>query len=96
MPEKFENGTKFDGKKSLQDFDAIELYLHRKNQSVSFQKRRKMFFFHHFSSSFFIISRMCRLKFRFQNLPAKNVPFSCERRLTCHRILNSMQLLVSE
>ena len=26
------------------------------------------------------VPNMCRLEFRFQNLPAKNVPFSCERR----------------
>ena len=34
MPEQFENGANFDGKKSLQDFDAVEMYLHPKNQSV--------------------------------------------------------------
>ena len=33
---------------SLQDFDAIERYLHPKCRSVSFQKRRKLFYFHHF------------------------------------------------
>ena len=39
MPEQFENGTKCDGKKSLQDFDVKEMYLHPKNQSISFEKR---------------------------------------------------------
>ena len=38
IPEQFENGRKSDGKNSLQDFDAKEMYLHSKNRSVSFQK----------------------------------------------------------
>ena len=41
MPAQFENGWKFDGKESLQDFDAKEKYLHPKNRPVSIQKRRK-------------------------------------------------------
>ena len=28
MQEQFDNGRKFDGKNSLQDFDAKEIYLH--------------------------------------------------------------------
>ena len=60
-----------DGKNSLQDFDAKEMYLHRKNRSVSLQKRLKMFFFHHFQ----MFIRWC-----FQNLPIEflfqNLPFS--------------------
>ena len=72
-------------KSSLQDFDAKEMYLNPKDRSVSFQKRMRMFSFHHFQlftryhfqkyadwSSVFKI-------YRFQNLPAKNVPFSCEQ-----------------
>ena len=66
MPEKFENGTKFDGKNSLQIFDAEEMYLNRTNRSVSSQKRRKMLCFQHFH-----VLRRCR----FQNVPVK-VPFS--------------------
>ena len=66
MPEQFENGAKFDGKKSLQDFDAIEGYLYPKNRSVSFQKCLKMFCFHHFQ----VFTRYC-----FQNVPVR-VPFS--------------------
>ena len=73
-----------DGKKSLQDFDAKEVYLHRKNRSVWLQKHLKMFLFHHIQ----VFTR-----WRFQNLPirvpfskstvsksaCKNVSFSCER-----------------
>ena len=71
-------------KNSLQDFDAKEIYLHSKNRSVMFQKHRKML-----SSSFSSFHTMLFPKctgyssvfkiYRFQNLPAKNVPFSCER-----------------
>ena len=66
MPEQFENGRKFDGKNSLQDFDVKEMYLHPKNRSVSFQMRIKMFCFHHFQ-----VFTRCR----FQNVPVR-VPFS--------------------
>ena len=66
MPEHFENGAKFDGKKPLQDFDAIEGYLHPKSRSVSFQKYLKMFCFHHFQ----VFTRCC-----FQNVSVR-VPFS--------------------
>ena len=48
MPEHFENDRKFDGEKSLQDFDATEKYIHPKNRPVSIQKRRKMFSLDHF------------------------------------------------
>ena len=84
MPEQFENGRKLGGKNSLQGFDA-EVCLHPKNRSVSFQKRLKMFFFRHFE----VFTQCCfqkvpvRAPFSkstfFQNLPAKNVPFSCEQ-----------------
>ena len=109
IPQRLENGRKLDGKNSLQDFDAKEMYLHPKNRSVSFQKCPKMFCFHHiqvftrccfqnvsvrvpFSKS--TVFKLCRQKMchfrvngrpirhifhRFQTLPAKNVPFSCER-----------------
>ena len=51
---------------SLQDFDAIEAYLHPKSRSVSFQKCLKMFCFHH-----------CQVftRCRFQNVSVR-VPFS--------------------
>ena len=81
MPEQFENGAKFDGKKSLQDFGVIEGYLHPKSRSVSFQKCLKMFCFHHIQ----VFTRCCFQNvfvfkiYRFQNLPGKNVPFSCEQ-----------------
>ena len=69
---------------SLQDFDAIERYVHPKCRSVLFQKRRKLFYFHYFQRLHDAVSKMYRLEFNFQNLPfsnvpAKNVPFSCER-----------------
>ena len=54
---------------SLQGFDAKEMYLHSKNQSVLFQKRWKMFCFHHVECSHNAVAKMCRLEFRFQNLP---------------------------
>ena len=64
---------------SLQDFDAIERYLYPKCRSVLFQKRLKCSVFVIFKCLHDAVSKMCRLEFRFQNLPAKNVPFSCER-----------------
>ena len=84
MPEKFENDRKLDGKNSLQDFDAKEVYLHPNNRSVSFQKRLKMLFLS-FLSVYAMPFPKCAGQssvfkiYRFQNLPAKNVPFSCER-----------------
>ena len=50
----------------LQDFDAIERYLHPKCQSVLFQKRRKLFYF----QNFHVFTRC-----RFQNVPVR-VQFS--------------------
>ena len=84
MPEKFENGRKLEGKNSLRDFDAKEVCLHPKNRSVSFQTRLKCSVFVIFKSLHGAVSEMCRLQFRFQNLPfsksaGKNVPFSCEQ-----------------
>ena len=64
---------------SLQDFDAKEAYLHSKSRSISFQKCLKMFGFIIFRWLHDAVSKMCRLECRFQNLPAKNVPFSCEQ-----------------
>ena len=55
MPEQFEDDRKFDGKNSLQDFDAKEMYLHSKNRSETFQKHRRMFCFHHFR----VFTRCC-------------------------------------
>ena len=46
---------------SLQDFEAIERYLHPKaSKTVLFSK---------FSSFYDAVSKMCRLEFSFQNLP---------------------------
>ena len=56
-------------KNSLQHFDARERYLQPKNRPVSFQNRRKMFCAHYFEGSNGAVSKMCRLEFRFQNLP---------------------------
>ena len=69
MPEKCENGRKLDGKNSLQDFDAKEVCLHLKNPSASFQKRLKCSVFVSFKYLRDAVSKMCRLEFRFQNLP---------------------------
>ena len=66
ISEQFENGRSLDGKHSVQDFDAKEVYLHPKNRSVSFQKRPKMFCFHHFQ----VFTRCC-----FQNVSVR-VPLS--------------------
>ena len=96
MPEQFENSRKLDGKNSLQDFDAKEVCLHPKNRWVSFQKRLKCSIFVIFKCLHDAVSKMCRLEFRFQNLPfqnlpAKNVPFSCEREVypsNFHRFQN--------
>ena len=74
---------------SLQDFDAIERYLHPKCQSVLFQKRRNCSIFIIFKCLHNAISIvLVRVPFskytvfkiyHFQNVPAKNMPFSCER-----------------
>ena len=71
IPAQFENGREFDGKKSLQDFDAKEKYLHPNNQSVSIKKCRKMFCFHHlrvFTRCLFQ-NVSVGVEFRFQKLP---------------------------
>ena len=69
---------------SLQDFGTKEMYLHSKNRSVAFQKHRKMFCFHHSSVHRMMFPKCTGYSsvfkiYRFQNVPAKNVPFSCER-----------------
>ena len=82
MPEQYKDDRKLDGKNSLQDFDAKEVFLHPKISIV--REAAKMFCFRHFQ-----VFTPCR----FQNVPArvpfsnlpfsksggKNVPFSCER-----------------
>ena len=89
MPAHFENGRNLDGETSLQDFDAKEVYIHPKNRPVSFKDRPKMICFHHFQvftrrrfqnvSVRVPFSKSIVFKiYRFQNLPAKNVQFSCE------------------
>ena len=69
MLEQFENGRKFDGKNSLQDFDAKEMYLQPRNRSVAFQKHGQKVCFYFFEHSHNAVSKMCRLECRFQNLP---------------------------
>ena len=39
IPEQFENGRNLDGKTSLQECDAKEVYLNPMNRSVSFKDR---------------------------------------------------------
>ena len=69
---------------SLQDFDAIERYLHPKCRSVLFQKRRKMFQLHHFQ----MFTRCC-----FQNVPvrvqfSKPTVFKMCRQKMCRFLVN--------
>ena len=54
---------------SLQDFDAIERYLHPICQSILFQKRvEHCSIFKIFKCLHDVVSKMCRLEFNFQNL----------------------------
>ena len=69
MLAQFENGRKFDCKKSLQDFDAKEKYLHPKNRPVSIQSDEKCSVCIIVECSHDAVSNLCRLGFRFQNLP---------------------------
>ena len=55
------------------------MYLDSKNQSVAFQKHQKCSVFIIFECSHDAVSKMYWLECRFQNLPAKNVTFSCEQ-----------------
>ena len=69
-------------KNSLQGFDAEETCIHPRNRSVSFQSVAIVFII--FERSHDAVLKMCMLELRFQiyrfrNLPAKDVPFSCER-----------------
>ena len=68
MLERCENGTKFDGKNVIQDFDAKEIYLHPKNRSVSILSVEKCNVFIIFECSHDAVSKVCRLEFRFQSL----------------------------
>ena len=63
-------------KNSLQGFDAKEMYLQPKNRSVllanktdRFLERQGCFVFITFEHSPNAVSKMCRLEFRFHNLP---------------------------
>ena len=69
IPEQFENGRNLDGKTSLQDFDAKEVYIHPKNRSVSFQDPPKCSVFTIFKRLHDAVSKTCRLECRFQNPP---------------------------
>ena len=84
MPAQFENGRKFDDKSSLQDLMpknstcTLRIDLSR---SKSVEKCSVFIFVECLNDA---VSHLCRLRFRFQNLPfsksvGKNVPFSCEQ-----------------
>ena len=71
-------------KNLLQDFDTNEMYLHPKNPSISFQSIEKCSVLIVFKCSHDAVSRMCRLEFRFQNLPSsksagQNCAVLCEQ-----------------
>ena len=70
MPEKIENGRKCESKNSLREFDAKDkcTYTLRIDQSRS-KSLKEMFCFTIFESSHDAVFKMCRLEFRFQNLP---------------------------
>ena len=84
MPAQFENGRKFDDKNSLQDFmpkNSTYTFRIDLSRSKSVEKCSVFIFVECLNDT---VSNLCRLRFRFQNLPfqnlpAKNVPFSCER-----------------
>ena len=95
MPADFENGRKFDDKNSLQDLmPKNSTYTLRidLSRSKSVEKCSVFIFVECLKDA---VSNLCRLRFRFQNLPfskstvfkiyrfqnlpAKNVPFSCEQ-----------------
>ena len=79
MPAQFENGRKFDDKNSLQDvMPKNSTYILRidLSRSKSVEKCSVFIFVECLNDA---VASSCRLRFRFQNLPAKNVPFSCER-----------------
>ena len=67
-PQRFENGGNLDGKNSLQDFDAKEVYPYPFAQSHS-KSVQKCSVFIIFMCLHDAVSKMCRLEFRFQNLP---------------------------
>ena len=68
--EQFENGRNLDGKNSLQHFNAKEAYLHSKRVDQSGSKSvKKCSVFIIFKFLHDAVSKMCRLEFRFQNLP---------------------------
>ena len=55
-------------KDSLQGFDAMEMNMHPKNRSISFQCRGKYFFFIIFECLHDAVSKMCWLELCFQGL----------------------------
>ena len=79
MPEQFENGRKFDDKNSLQDLMPKNSTYTLRIDLSRFKSVEKCSVFIFVECLNDAVSNLCRLRFRFQNLPAKNVPFSCER-----------------
>ena len=70
--------------KKLQDLDAKEMYSLRVDHSRSKSVDKYSVFIFCFEHSHNAVSKMCRLEFRFHNLPfsklpANNVPFSYEQ-----------------
>ena len=85
MPEQYANGAKFDGKKTRCKTSMLKKCTNtlRIDQFRS-KSVEKCSVFITFQRSHDAISKVCRLGFRFQNLPfsksaGKDVPFSCER-----------------
>ena len=69
IPAQFENGMKFDGKKSLHDFDAKKsTFTLRIDQSQS-KSVEKCSLYVIVEWSHDAVSNLCQLGFRFQNLP---------------------------
>ena len=84
MPAQFENGRKFDDKNSLQDLVPKNSTYTLRIDLSRFKSVEKCSVFIFVECLNDAVSNLCRLRFRFQNLPfskstGKNVPFSCER-----------------
>ena len=81
MPEQFENARNFDGKTALQILMPKKCTCTLRIGQSRSKSVEKCSVFIILESSHSAVSKMCRLGFRFQNLPlpAKNVPFSFER-----------------
>ena len=79
----FQNGRKFDGKKSLQNFDAKEKYICPKNRPVSIQSVEKCSLYITVECSHDAVSNLCRLGFH-----PKSTVFEICRQKMCHFRVN--------